>query len=378
MISIPRRLLLLACGLLGAALAGCRDNNVKSAGCQQDSECGSPASAYKCEVETGACLCRTNQACLATEFCNGSGFCQDRAGCEKNADCLDDTTFCDTSTGSCIPLGRCSTDLQCALGQVCDRSQCVDGCRTDGDCEGVSCRCGDGPCTCDGGADCAVGVCDGTFCSSERFCRYGEVCTAQPDSGVPYAQCDNDFDPLRRPYCANCSFGGGDSLCGTGPNFCLIDTQNPGNYYCGVDCSEGQACPRGYGCQDVIVVGGGALPQCNAQGGSCPQNPNLPCGKDEDCPRGGACVKAAGAPNGYCAGQCAANEGDPIGYCTCLVDSDCAQETCSAGRCTISKRSCVNDTDCRTIRCVDFNGVGGCLIGQNCAPDDGLSCLQVR
>ena len=368
--------LLLALLLAAPGLSGCRENTVRSTGCSQDSDCGSPASAHRCETETGVCLCRTNTACTPTEFCNGSGFCQDRAGCEKNADCLDDTLVCDTTTGSCMPRGRCTTDLQCPMGQVCGpASTCVDGCRRDGDCEAVSCRCGDGACDPDGGQ---LGTCDGTFCSSDRFCRFGEICAAQPDSGVPYAMCGTDFDPVRRPYCGNCSFGGGDALCGNGPNFCLIDTQNVGNYYCGVDCSEGQACPRGYGCQDVIVVGGGALPQCSAANPSCPANPALPCATDAECPRGGSCAKAPGAPNGYCAGQCAVSEGDPVGYCTCLVDADCAQESCSAGRCSISKRACVTDSDCRSIRCVDFNGMGGCLIGQNCAPDEGLSCLQVQ
>ena len=92
--------------LAAPGLSGCRENTVRSTGCSQDSDCGSPASAHRCETETGVCLCRTNTACTPTEFCNGSGFCQDRAGCEKNADCLDDTLVCDTTTGSCMPRGR--------------------------------------------------------------------------------------------------------------------------------------------------------------------------------------------------------------------------------------------------------------------------------
>jgi hypothetical protein len=38
----------------------------------------------------------------------------------------------------------------------------------------------------------------------------------------------------------------------------------------------------------------------------------------------------------------------------------------------------VTDQDCRSIRCVDFQGGGGCLIGQNCAPANGLSCTEVK
>jgi hypothetical protein len=48
------------------------------------------------------------------------------------------------------------------------------------------------------------------------------------------------------------------------------------------------------------------------------------------------------------------------------------------GECSISRRKCVGDPDCRTIRCVDFQGAGGCLIGQNCAPANGLTCNEVK
>jgi hypothetical protein len=145
-----------------------------------------------------------------------------------------------------------------------------------------------------------------------------------------------------------------------------------------VDCSEGQSCPRGYGCQDVIVVGGGVLPQCSVSNPGCPIHNSLPCATDDECPRGGHCGKAAGQPNGFCTGVCGVDEGASTGFCSCLVDSDCAQESCSQGECSISRRACVTQADCRPIRCVDFNGVGGCLIGQNCAPDEGLTCKDVR
>ena len=165
-------------------------------------------------------------------------------------------------------------------------------------------------------------------------------------------------------------------MCGTGANYCLIDTTHPGNFYCGTDCSGGQACPRGYGCQDVIVV----LTQwaCTRANPACPTNPALPCTVDADCKRGGFCAITPGMPTGYCAGRCDIAEGDTNGFCSCQVDSDCAPESCSAGECSISRRKCVNDTDCKSIRCVDFQGGGGCLIGQNCAPDNGLSCIEVR
>ncbi len=371
---------MLAVLVLGAA---CRDPKLGQKGCQEDKDCGSPASAFRCEPQTGACYCRTDQACPGSQFCNAAGFCQDRAGCEKNADCLDSTLFCDTSSGQCLPLGRCNSDLQCPLGQVCDTrsARCVDGCRRNGDCNGSSCRCGDLACVCTGStpeelARCTLGVCDPNFCADSSFCRYGETCEARPDAGSPRAACFNDYDTNTRPYCDNCTFGGGLNICGTGPNYCLVDTRHPGGAFCGADCSEGQSCPRGYSCQDVVVVF--SQWACSRSNPSCPTNSNLPCTDDSQCKRGGTCVKSPGLASGFCAGKCQVEEGDQNGFCTCQVDNDCATETCTMGECSISRKPCVNDPDCRSIRCVDFRGGGGCLIGQNCAPANGLSCVEVK
>ena len=372
--------------VLGAslvALVGCRDTRLAGQGCLEDKDCGSPTSAFRCETQTGVCYCRTDDACPGAQFCNIAGFCQDRSGCENNQDCLDTSTFCDTSSGQCLPRGRCASDLQCLLGEVCDltRSTCVMGCRTNGDCNGTSCRCADVACSCTGTtpeelARCAIGVCDPEFCADATFCRFGESCGVLPDAGSPRARCYDDYDTRLRPYCDNCSFGGGVSICGTGPNYCLTDTRNPGNYFCGADCSSGQSCPRGYACQDVIVV----VSQwaCTRSNPSCPVNAALPCMNDTDCRRGGTCAKQAGQTSGFCAGKCSVDEGDENGFCTCQVDDDCAQETCSAGECSVSRRSCVVDNDCRSIRCVDFQGGGGCFIGSNCAPANGLSCNEVK
>ena len=345
---------------LALTLPACRNAKLGSKGCQQDADCGSPATFYRCEPQTGACYCRTDEACPASQFCNTIGFCQDRAGCSVNADCLDPSLFCDAASGSCLAQGRCTSDLQCKLGQVCDtqKSTCVVGCRNAGDCNGASCRCGDVACACTGStpeelARCGLGVCDPYFCAGPEFCRYGESCGVQDAGADPRASCFSDYDTDVRPYCDSCTFGGGLSICGTGANYCLIDTRHPGNFYCGADCSEGQSCPRGYACQDVIVVS--SQWQCNAANPACPTNAQLPCSSDTDCKRGGACVKGAGEVTGLCAGKCGVEEGDTTGFCSCQVDADCAQETCTTGECSISRKKCVNDTDCKSIRCVVMN-----------------------
>lgn len=382
--TLKASLVVFTLGAVLVACGACRDSRVEGTGCSEDKDCGDPASAYRCEPLTGECYCRTNQACPPTQFCNTIGFCQDRAGCEKNSDCLDPSLFCDTTSGTCLSYGRCTIDLHCKLGEVCDTSKntCVEGCRTNGDCNGTSCRCGETACTCTattqaGLQGCSIGTCDPFFCADETFCRFGETCRAEPDAGVTRSQCFNDYEPNDRPYCANCLVGPNIETCGNRPNYCLVDTQNGGSF-CGVDCSNGESCPRGYSCADVIVVGGGLLPQCSRSNPACPINQALPCATDAECPRNGVCAKQPGQPNGYCAGLCTVGEGESVGFCSCLVDRDCAQETCSQGKCSISKRACTTDAQCRAIRCKDFDGIGGCHIGENCAPADGLSCNEVR
>ena len=355
------------------ALCGCKPTRLAGQGCREDKECGTPASGFRCEVQTGVCYCRTNDGCQPREFCNPAGFCQDRTGCEKNSDCLDSSLFCDTTTGSCLNKGRCTIDLQCALGQVCDlsRSTCVSGCRSSGDCPGSTCRCGDKACLCTGTA-CPLGECDPYFCADDSLCQFGEKCGVPEDAGLTRASCYSDFDPDRRPYCARCISGGGIDTCGSGANYCITDTRTRSTY-CGTDCSQGQTCPRGYGCRDIIVVFsrwtcGPSKP--------CLPDPTLPCTTDAQCKRGGTCVKAPGEVTGACAAVCRVKEGATFGFCSCQVNSDCAQESCSAGECTVSRKKCVTSADCWPISCVDFQNAGGCLIGQNCTPANGLTCLE--
>jgi hypothetical protein len=362
--------------LVGLALfAACKSSRLATQGCREDKDCGDPVAAFRCELQTGQCYCRTNDACLSREFCNPAGFCQDRSGCQNNADCLDPSLFCDTTTGTCLGKGRCASDLQCGLGQICDlsRSTCVDGCHSSGDCPGSSCRCGEVPCLCTG-ANCPVGECDPNFCTDESFCKFGEKCGALPDAGITRNTCYNDFDVDHRPYCARCVNGGGISTCGTGANYCITDTRTSSTY-CGTDCSEGQTCPRGYGCRDIIVVFTRWACGPNV---ACPADPALPCTTDAECKRGGTCLKTPGMASGSCAGVCRIREGSTFGFCSCQVDYDCAQESCSGGECTISRKKCVTEQDCRPIRCVDFQNAGGCLIGQNCTPANGLTCVEVN
>lgn len=197
------------------------------------------------------------------------------------------------------------------------------------------------------------------------------------------------------------------------------------NRFCGVDCSLGQSCPSGYQCYSVIVL---TREECHSQAdcrceGSDPQltehectiaetcepDPGIggcrvtgvaactggiatstaacqvdrglttghcECATNADCANDGVCV------DGLCCGageleyperQCVAGENRVSGACTCSRDSDCLQDVCDSTRrqCAISGMPCEPGAGgCGFAPCID----GGCLIGANCAPEQGLSC----
>ena len=377
--------------LASLALAGCSQSKLVH-GCSRDEDCGDPA-IYRCELETAQCRCKTNAACNVGEYCNPQGYCQAHVGCYETRDCPQGF-FCDPRANVCLADGRCASDLDCPAGQLCDPASktCKSGCRVDGDCPlRAVCLCaapGDGGaseelCSCgqgDGGtAGCSIGHCASGLCRDDGFCAFGEVCRTPPEGGL--AVCQSDYDPDLRPYCANCVSLPGQPACGKGPNFCLTSVLEQDTYFCGVDCSAGQACANGYDCNDVIVVW--TRTECLLQDDcmSPSRRTSIPCQIDSDCPNHGLCGHDPGTLVGFCFGRCVLDEGARQSYCACVADDDCAQDTCVAEtrECSISRKRCdPNGAGCGKINCVDYGDQGGCRIGQNCAPLEGLTCADVR
>lgn len=378
--------MLAAAALVALAGLGCSKRGGAGQGCGKDADCGDPA-AFRCDTATGACLCRTSQACGEGEICNDLGYCQAHVGCSDNSDCPSGF-LCDAAAGACIAVGRCTSDLHCSAGELCDveSKRCRPGCRSSGDCAlRQACLCAAGgdagaaaPCRCDaldaeGRARCPIGQCSSRTCAVDADCAYGERCRPPPEGGPPV--CLSDYDPAVRPYCDACVWTPGQQTCGDGPNFCLYSTYTQSNY-CGVDCSETQMCARGYECKDVIVVFWRTLCTSTEQCALADRQSTQRCSQDSDCPQHGSCN-----PQGYCYGKCTPHEGANQSFCACVVDADCAQDVCdsSTRRCSISRRPCdLHGEGCSKIRCVDFGGQGGCVIGQNCKPLVGLTCADVR
>ncbi len=395
---------------LGLLLGACRNAAPAAGACESDAQC---PLGNRCQ--DGTCICVSDAACDEEEFCNSAGQCQERAGCVLNSECTEGT-FCDIVSGECLVgpslvlQSNCSLASHCPFGSICTAGRCVEGCFDSGDCPL--------------GQVCSNGQCftGDNICEGDGFCEYGERCQA--------SECRAD---RRGPYCRGCTqrTGANPEPCDEPRNFCLVNNSELGGFtqFCGVDCSLGQPCPNGYGCANVVLLTESACtfsaqckcnpanitfatstctvaaacdprlpngdpdpnasgctvnahPDCNAGGegdAAClvltgQTNGSCTCATNDDCEAGAACVDGA-----CCTGmvreekECIVGEGRVSGFCTCATDDDCPRDVCdgSRGACAISGNPCTpGNGDCGAIPCVN----GGCLIGANCAPIQGLSC----
>ena len=389
--------------------------------CAVDADCVIPGT--RCNDEKKVCVCSTDEACEEDEFCNRAGSCQKATGCRRNSDCEGEDQLCDLESGRCLEGNpNCGLATHCKQNEICVGDECALGCHDDGDCV-LGQVCFD---------DGNVALCEDQegLCSDDSYCEYGEQCLGN--------QCKRD---RRGPYCRGCdnrrTFSNPEP-CDDPKNYCLINSRERGHFrnYCGVDCSLGQDCPNGYRCGFVVILtqdvcftnaecqcdgslGDGiewATSTCTVSETCVPRdsdgtvstsklycqtprhldcNPGgtgeatcivpkgdrvgfCTCDDDSDCAAGGACVGGQ-----CCTGavdtsrECRSGEGRVSGYCSCATDTDCPNDNCdgSRGACAITGNPCTpGNGDCGPIPCVN----GGCQIGQNCAPIQGLACSEVN
>ncbi|MEC7750544.1 MAG: hypothetical protein VX405_03440 [Myxococcota bacterium] len=403
--------------------------------CLADEDC---PTGQACDAWTGLCVCANSNICDEGERCNPyTGRCEQfEEGCRVDSDCsvalycssenqcrprgglcspCDNSSQCGHSQDLCLPGGACGVDCSrdpdvCPTGSVCwqfgTAAQCVPAfgdcslppaCRSDVDCprgstcfEGacvVSCqrnaecpaewRCLDGYCqppnrcpegddaTCPEGTVCRSGLCV-PGCSANKACPLGERCTA----GRCVEGCDRHADCPLDQACVSGTCR--DEICdaeGRCAKACQADLFCEPGQYCDNDagrCRDGlpgglcRACNhRVLGdCGDGnFCIGEASRTACRANadcgGNGFYCNPAYPCFFTRECAQGQECTGATPADN-------------IPGRCTGGI---CASYRCGLA-CDPEQPSCPSGFLCAPVR------VAGRVVGQNCMPEQGLTCVD--
>jgi hypothetical protein len=222
-----------------------------SGSCLSVRECEEPADCPRGETcsATFICVpgCTGDEACPGEQVCSAGACvdpCTDASECPAGAECAD---------GRCVVPGGCVTSRDCVEFQTyCDTNtqQCVPGCEVDLDC-------GEASLACEGGA-CVPRGCVGNY-----SCAFDQVCDAATGQCVE----------AEGPYCDACN-GDDVNSCGNA-NACVTFQDDDGNdagAFCLVECVDDplNACPQGYGCQELDLGDEGVRNVCVRQ---CQRDP---------------------------------------------------------------------------------------------------------
>ncbi len=337
--------------------------------CNEDGDCDAGTI---CTDQHCVLGCRDDRDCAGGETCGAAGLCVE--ACVDNGDCANNSTCVD----SVCALGCAGDDANCGFGQVCGpNDRCAqrcnndDNCPTDFVCDAGACVPGDHPACvvdddCGGNFSptpfCSAGVCVGCnedvdcdrfgdfglTCFDDHTCRSpcnddgtcprgptGGVCLTGGDSCV---DCNDDVDcgvgeacannvcvvvVADDPLCSDCEQA--DDVCGAG-NLCVVRqiADNVRESACGIDCSDGGACPQAFTCELVVRQGTAVGAQCVPSSRVVPAQT---CVAVRDAQADEACVTDD---------DCGANNVDDgacvDGVCSlpCAVEADCfAGESCA-------------------------------------------------
>lgn len=327
---------LLALGLGALACTGNKLSGNTAQTCKVDADCAmgaycngagfcqvglacTPACAapLTCDLATGACDCQKSSDCPVGLVCSALHTCQVQQTCNSNGDCPADAgVFCDTVSGTCIPAASCGQDQNCPLGEGCSNGSCAPGCVNDGDCPQVDYSQSPPVFT---PYACLDFTCVKNGCHGTANCPFLDYC--DPTSHTCQAAC-----PALGPLCTACD---SNTPCPGSNSLCLYDDRDtPGCqsgdanclFFCGQDCSQGQACPSGTYCSVVGLVSG--------QAGTSPA---------DLCSKGQLCQ---GGPTPL---ECPVPEGATQGSCPCYSDGDCSA---LGGRCDQATGSCYDGKQC--------------------------------
>ena len=408
-------------GFFGDGHRECRTFVAAGRSCQNARQCGSNALCSKGHCRLGcekSEQCDPQQACVhgrCQSPCALYGVCGRRSFCSVR----NHTAHCECPEGYrgnpnllCTRApAECSVDTDCQRGQICESSQCVNGCREDHNCLSDQA--------------CLAGQC-GNPCLQRNSCGQHTRCYVYLHrarcecelgfAGNPYSSCDL----IPKNHC------GADTSCGLG----YICEKNRCQFGCRseVNCRFEQACINqqcSNPCEIFGACGRGAI--CTSFNHdrvcSCPpstsgdpriscESPTIPisCSKDEDCPLAHLCSLVSvsnistGFVNGRCVVGCRSSKHCPIdqwcrnGQCddpcngsgVCGLQAVCSvvshEPVCSCpagmrgqpergGTCLESGFECSGDNECGLEQiCLRAMCVAGCRTHANCPSDK--SCVN--
>ena len=396
------------CGMflaIGGAIVACGSDNGATVGNSDGGNNGEGGNGEGGVCQAGGSSCTSNADCCSSNCDTTKNQCVGGLpGCTgANDTCSVATDCCSLSCQS----GKCSAAQCISDNQACTANdQCCGGvCGSNGKCTPLnnSCLTAGNSCTA-GGEQCCSTLCSGGVCQlSASFCiQAGDVCAKSSDcctgtctiaAGATLGTCGT----LPNLGQNNCSGGVDGTVCGG----VSTDGGNPGD--CTACCSRLCApyAPTGvFICQPANG--------CHVEGDLCAADSDC-CGGEALLPDGGdpvpgagkvVCLKAAGAPIGYCSTPSAGNGGvggtcNPEGdvchfqnyYCSgSSKRDDCCPDPANKTTCQLDPlgipRCQVLGGDAGTMACVPTTGEcafdSDCCTGK-CLPDSTgkLTCNPV-
>ncbi len=255
---------------------GCNPNSGQS--CETDQDC-TEGEDQVCDQTQGICVARVPTCPYGMVCSRETGQCE--AACVTDDDCYATDASCDPESSpcrctnnECVHVFLCTQDSDCESGRLCvvEPGQTEGECRPD--CAGDDSLCPQGMLCMDRGArhecvagcrlhsdctvseNCIANTCRSLSSEGRQHCQMPEVCDlcegCLSDAGGGYTCQQLRTDQGELLTCRTCTTSVG-TCSGTAPIWCCAIFGTTG--YRGIDCSDGQLCPAGHQCVEIMHGG---------------------------------------------------------------------------------------------------------------------------